>query len=226
MNKQLWTYTQGLIHVELLFHFAARDQYTLQRIQWFQQMGVTPATYKFENVTQSHTVHIKSPAVVTPSSHRFTQKQMFYIGSTKVDLCHREDNRHTQLYRYKQGKAIQVELAISWWASQDNYRLFTTIAIKHCQTYAEAWTYEHAAMQQLQAPLNYPLISKYLTRNAFKYYYKPDRQRLQGITSSYRLYARIRRRLQTKDIYTHCCGLEVGYMENYVQPSFIQQTVV
>ena len=105
---------------------------------------------------------------------------------------------HTQLNKYKQGKAIQVELAIRWWASQSNYSTFTTIAIRHLQTYAEAWTYEHAVIQQLQAPLNYPMISKFLTRNAFKYFYKPDRKQIQGISSRYRLYARIRRRLRTK----------------------------
>ena len=60
-------------------------------------------------------------------------------------------------------------------------------------------TYEHAVIQQLEAPLNYPLVARFLTRNAFKYFYKPDRERLQGIDSRYRLYARIRRRLHTKD---------------------------
>ena len=199
VNKQLWTYTQGLIHLALLFYFSSPDQYTQHRRQWFQQMGVTPKQYRFDNIHQPNTVYIKSPADLTTSSHRFIQKQMFYIGSTKVDLCHREYNRHTQLNRYKQGKAIQVELALRWWASHNNYSSFTTIAMKQFPTYAEAWTYEHAVIQQMEAPLNFPLIAKYLTRNAFKYCYKPDRKRLQGIDSRYRLYARIRRRLRTKD---------------------------
>jgi len=71
----------------------------------------------------------------------FMQRPMFYVGSTKVGVCHRECNRHTQLTRYKQGKAIQVELAIRWWASEDNYSQFSTIALKHFETYAGAWTY-------------------------------------------------------------------------------------
>ena len=199
VNKQLWTYTQGLIHLAMIFHFSSFDQYTRQRKTWFEQMGVTPTTYKFFHINQHNTVYIKSPAEVTTTSHKFIQRQMFYIGSTKVDLCHREYNRHTQLNRYKQGKAIQVELAIRWWASQDNYSQFTTIAIKQFSTYAEAWTYEHAVIQQLEAPLNYPLVARFLTRNAFRYFYKPDKRRIQGINSRYRLYARIRRRLHTKD---------------------------
>lgn len=73
---------------------------------------------------------------------------MSYISSTKVGVCHREYNRHTQVNRYKEGKAIQVELAIRWWVSQDNYPTFTTIAIHHFDNYAEAWTYEHAVIEQ------------------------------------------------------------------------------
>ena len=199
VNKQLWTYTQGLIHLAMIFHFSSFDQYTRQRKMWFEQMGVTPTTYKFSHINQHNTVYIKSPAEVTTTSHKFIQRQMFYIGSTKVDLCHREYNRHTQLNRYKQGKAIQVELAIRWWASQNNYSQFTTIAIKQFSTYAEAWTYEHAVIQQLEAPLNFPLVARFLTRNAFRYFYKPDKRSIQGINSRYRLFARFRRRLNTKD---------------------------
>ena len=46
-------------------------------------------------------------------------------------------------------------------------------------------------------PLNHPLVSKNLTRNAFRYYYKPDKHKFQGISSSFRLYSRIRRRIRT-----------------------------
>ena len=199
VNKQLWTYTQGLIHLAMIFHYSSFDRYTRQRKMWFEQMGVTPTTYKFSHINQHNTVYIKSPAEVTTTSHKFIQRQMFYIGSTKVDLCHREYNRHTQLNRYKQGKAIQVELAIRWWASQNNYSQYTTIAIKQFSTYAEAWTYEHAVIQQLEAPLNFPLVARFLTRNAFRYFYKPDKRNIQGINSRYRLFARFRRRLNTKD---------------------------
>ncbi len=227
VNKLLWTYTQGLISLALLFHFGARDQYTQQRIHWFQQMGVTPPTCKFEGVNQPHTVYIKGPAAVTTSSNRFTPKQMFYIESTKVDLRHREYNRHTQFNRYKQGKAIQVKLAIRWWASQNNYSNFTTIAVRHCYNYAEAWTYEHAIIQQLQAPLNFPLISKLLTRNAFKYYYKPDRQRLQGIQSRFRMFARIRRRLRTTaESNTTIPAATYRCTEDYVQFGIFQRTEI
>ena len=59
------------------------------------------------------TVYIKSPADVSEHSHYFVQRPMFYIGSTKVGVCHREYNRHTQLNRYKQGRAIQVEISNS-----------------------------------------------------------------------------------------------------------------
>ena len=132
-------------------------------------------------------------------THYFVQRPMFYIGSTKVGVCHREYNRHTQLNRYKHGKAIQVELAIRWWASENNYSQFSTIAVKHFDTYEAAWTYEHALIEQLQAPLNHPLISKHLTRNAFRYFYKPEKRRLAGIESRYRLFRRIRRRTTTSE---------------------------
>jgi len=35
--------------------------------------------------------------------------------------------------------------------------------LKHFETYAAAWTYEHALIEQMQAPLNHPLISKHLS---------------------------------------------------------------
>ena len=130
----------------------------------------------------------KSPAEISERGHYFVQRPMFYIGSTKVGVCHREYNRHTQFNRYKKGKAIQVELAIRWWASQDNYSQFSIIALKHFDTYAEAWTYEHALIEQMKAPLNHPLISKHPTRNAFKYVYKPDKRNFVGIESRHRLF--------------------------------------
>ena len=197
VNKQLWTYTQGLIHLALLFFFGAEDERTQQWIQWFGQLGVTPQLYKYKDVQHPITVYIKSPADVSEQSHYFVQRPMFYIGSTKVGVCHREYNRHTQLNRYKKGKAIQVELAIRWWASENNYSQFSTIAVKHFDTYEAAWTYEHALIEQLQAPLNHPLISKHLTRNAFRYFYKPEKRRLAGIESRHRLFRRIRRRTTT-----------------------------
>ena len=197
VHKQLWIYTQGLIHLALLFHFGNTDTTTQKWIQWFQQMQVTPTTYKFEDVTHLNAVYIKSSAEISDNKRLFTQKQMFYIGSTKVGLCHREYNRNTQVHRFKAGKAIQVELAIRWWTSQKNYHTFSTIAIKPFDSYASAWIYEHAIIEQLKAPLNHPLISKHLTRNAFQYYYKPDKQRISGICSSFRLFHRIRRRIHT-----------------------------
>ena len=54
-------------------------------------------------------------------------------------------------------------------------------------------------IQQLEAPLNFPLVARFLTRNAFRYFYKPDKRSIQGINSRYRLFARFRRRLNTKD---------------------------
>ena len=198
--KQLWIYTQGLIHLALLFYFGNKDHTTQKWVTWFQQMQVTPTTYKFEAINHLNAVYIKCPADIPETKKRFHQQQMFYIGSTKVGLCHREYNRNTQVHRFKQGKAIQVELAIRWWTSQNNYHTFSTIAIKHFDTYAEAWTYEHAIIEQLKAPLNHPLVSKHLTRNAFRYFYKPDKSKFQGISSSFRsfrLFRRIRRRIQT-----------------------------
>ena len=197
VNKQLWTYTQGLIHLALLFFFGAEDERTQQRIHWFRQLEVTPQLYKYQDVQHPVTVYIKSPAEVSEHAHYFVQRPMFYIGPTKVGVCHREYNRHTQLNRYKRGKAIQVELAIRWWASENNYSQFSTIALKHFDTYEAAWTYEHALIEQMQAPLNHPLISKHLTRNAFRYFYKPDKRRLAGIESRHRLFRRIRRRTTT-----------------------------
>ena len=129
VSKQLWTYTQGLIHLALLFFFGAEDERTQQRIHKFRQLGVTPQQYKFQDVQQSISVNIKSPADSSEHGRCITQRPMFYIGSTKVGVCHRENNRHTQLNRYKQGKAIQVELAIRWWASALR-QLFTIL--DHC----------------------------------------------------------------------------------------------
>ena len=174
------------------------QRYQTQKwIPWFRQMQVTPTTYRFEGVNHLNAVYIKSSADIPENKRLFSQQQMFYIGSTKVGLCHREYNRNTQVHRFKTGKAIQVELAIRWWTSQDNYHTFSTIALKHFDSYAEAWTYEHAIIEQLKAPLNHPLVSKHLTRNAFRYYYKPDKHKFHGISSSFRLFRRIRRRIQT-----------------------------
>ena len=187
VSKQLWIYTQGLIHLALSFCFGAENERTQQRIKWFERMDTTPKKYRLEEVNHPLSVNIKSPAVVSEQSHQFVQQPMFYVGSTKVGVRRREYHRHTQVNRYK---AIQVELAIRWWVSQDNHPTLSTIAVRHFGTYAAEWTYEHAIIEQLQAPLNHPLIAKHLTRNALKYYYKPDKGSFQGIHSRYRLFRR------------------------------------
>ena len=209
----------------LLFFFGAEDERTQQWIQWFRQLGVTPQSYKYNDVQPATSVYIKSPAVVSEQTHYFVQRPMFYIGSTKVGVCHREYNRHTQLNRYQNGKAIQVELAIRWWASENNYSQFSTIAIKGFDTYEAAWTYEHALIEKLQAPLNHPLISKHLTRNAFRYFYKPEKRRLAGIESRYRLFRRIRRRTTTlKESYGTIATLRLDtWSVMYKLASYTQQ---
>lgn len=74
------------------------------------------------------------------------------MGSTKVDLCHREYNRMTQVKRFESRKAIQIELAIRWWSSQGNYSHFTTIAIQSFSTYAEAWTFNNFQHHSISPP--------------------------------------------------------------------------
>ena len=95
-------------YIWLYFSFSApKMNVTQQWIQWFRQLGVTPQSYKYNDVQHATSVYIKSPAVVSKQTHYFVQRPMFYIGSTKVGVCHREYNRHTQLNRYQMGKLFK-----------------------------------------------------------------------------------------------------------------------
>jgi len=155
-------------------------------------MGVTPKQYKFDNVNYPVSENIKSSADVSEQGRHFVHEPCFTLAQQKWEYVIENTTVIHKSTDAKKGK-IQVELAMRWWVSQDKYPLFTTIAVKDFDTYAEAWTYEHAVIEQLRAQLNHPMI----TRNAFKYFYKPDKRSFQGIASQYRLFRRIRRRLST-----------------------------
>ena len=57
--------------------------------------------------------------------------------------------------------AVHVELAIRYWANKpEDFHQFSTLVLKTCTTYEEAWVFERLLISKWQAPLNFPYITE------------------------------------------------------------------
>lgn len=184
-------------------------------------MGVTPKQYKFDNVNYPVSENIKSSADVSEQGRHFVHEPCFTLAQQKWEYVIENTTVIHKSTDAKKGK-IQVELAMRWWVSQDKYPLFTTIAVKDFDTYAEAWTYEHAVIEQLRAQLNHPMI----TRNAFKYFYKPDEKFSRNSFSIQIVQADQKKAFNIERIIRHHSNTTTGYLGNYVRFGIIHQTKI
>ena len=140
------------------FFFGAEDERTQQWIQWFRQLSYTTVIQIQWRTTCHYSIYPK-PSRCLEQTHYFVQRPMFYFGSTKVGVCHREYNRHTQLNRYKHGKAFQVELAIRWWAS--GKQLFTIFdncsqTLRYIRSSLDIWTcFDRETTSTVEPPIDF-----------------------------------------------------------------------
>ena len=96
--------------------------------------------------------------------------------------------------------AVHVELAIRYWANKpEDFHQFSTLVLKTCTTYEEAWVFEHLLISKWQAPLNFPFITEFLKLKAkgWQLQYRKHNKQFPRIPLGDRLYQRVRRKLQT-----------------------------
>ena len=96
--------------------------------------------------------------------------------------------------------AVHVELAIKYWANKPtDFHQFSTIVLKTCTTYEEAWIFEHLLISKWQAPLNFPFITEFLKLKAkgWQLQYRKHNKEFPRVPLGDRLYQRVRRRLHT-----------------------------
>ena len=96
--------------------------------------------------------------------------------------------------------AVHVELAIRYWANKpEDFHQFSTLVLKACTTYEEAWVFEHLLISKWQAPLNFPYITEFLKLKAkgWQLQYRKHNKQFPRVPLGDRLYQRVRRKLQT-----------------------------
>ena len=97
----------------------------------------------------------------------YHQRGRFYVGSTSISASKRDFNRMAKLKQTLSDSAVHVELAIRYWANKpEDFHQFSTIVLKACTTYEEAWVFEHLLISKWQAPLNFPFITEFLKLKA------------------------------------------------------------
>ena len=93
----------------------------------------------------------------------YHQHGRFYVGSTSISASKRDFNRMATLKQTLSDSAVHVALAIRYWANKpEDFHQFSTLVLKACTTYEEAWVFEHLLISTWQAPLNFPFITEFL----------------------------------------------------------------
>ena len=81
----------------------------------------------------------------------------------------RENNRRAKRKQTITGQFVQVEPAIRFWATRQNYHQFTIIVLTTFDDYRAAWIREHALISVWQPRLNHPFVHRYLLKRAAGY---------------------------------------------------------
>ena len=167
-------------------------------------LGISLENYTFPYFSSACSVYIKLPFYWTVQGTRnrtvYHQHGRFYVGSTSISASKRDFNRMAKLKQTLSDSAVHVELAIRYWANKpEDFHQFSTLVLKTCTTYEEAWVFEHLLISKWQAPLNFPFITEFLKLKAkgWQLQYRKHNKQFPRVPLGDRLYQRVRRKLQT-----------------------------
>ena len=159
--------------------------------------------YTFPYFNTACSVYIKLPFYWTAQGTRnrtvYHQHGRFYVGSTSISASKRDFNRMAKMKQTLSDSAVHVELAIRYWANKpQDFHQFSTLVLKACTTYQDAWVFEHLLISKWQAPLNFPFITEFLKLKAkgWQLQYRKHNKQFPRVPLGDRLYQRVRRRLQ------------------------------
>ena len=166
-------------------------------------LGISLENYTFPYFSSACSVYIKLPFYWTVQGTRnrtvYHQHGRFYVGSTSISASKRDFNRMAKLKQTLSDSAVHVELAIRWANKPEDFHQFSTLVLKTCTTYEEAWEFEHLLISKWQAPLNFPFITEFLKLKAkgWQLQYRKHNKQFPRVPLGDRLYQRVRRKLQT-----------------------------
>ena len=159
--------------------------------------------YTFPYFNTACSVYIKLPFYWTAQGTRdrtvYHQHGRFYVGSTSISASKGDFNRMAKMKQTLSDSAVHVELAIRYWANKpQDFHQFSTLVLKACTTYQDAWVFEHLLISKWQAPLNFPFITEFLKLKAkgWQLQYRKHNKQFPRVPLGDRLYQRVRRRLQ------------------------------
>ena len=159
--------------------------------------------YTFPYFNTACSVYIKLPFYWTAQGTRdrtvYHQHGRFYVGSTSISASKRDFNRMAKMKQTLSDSAVHVELAIRYWANKpQDFHQFSTLVLKACTTYQDAWVFEHLLISKWQAPLNFPFITEFLKLIAkgWQLQYRKHNKQYPRVPLGDRLFQRVRRRLQ------------------------------
>ena len=159
--------------------------------------------YTFPYFNTACSVYIKLPFYWTAQGTRnrtvYHQHGRFYVGSTSISASKRDFNRMAKMKQTLSDSAVHVELAIRYWANKpQDFHQFSTLVLKACTTYQDAWVFEHLLISKWQAPLNFPFITEFfkLKAKGWQLQYRKHNKQFPRVPLGDRLYQRVRRKLQ------------------------------
>jgi hypothetical protein len=131
-----------------------RDKLWKQR---FKDLKIHPSSYKFHILNQTKAVYLKIHITRLP----------FYIGCTCSSMVDRENSRKRKLRQIMQGKLVNAEPALRWWATigekgdssrhiPSEYFDWCTIQLSHPEDSLRGFTEEKRLIEEWQPTLKPP----------------------------------------------------------------------
>ncbi len=135
-----------------------RDRLWKQR---FKDLSIHPSNYKFHILNQTKAVYLKIHITRLP----------FYIGCTCSSMVDRENSRKRKLRQIMQGKLVNAEPALRWWATigekgdssrhiPSEYFDWCTIQLSHPEDSLRGFTEEKRLIEEWQPTLNLPRVTE------------------------------------------------------------------
>ena len=200
-NIAVWSF--GLLHLVALLGFPSGTNTTQIWQRRLSNLGISLEMYTFPYFNTACSVYIKLPFYWTAQGTRnrtvYHQHGRFYVGSTSISASKRDFNRMAKMKQTLSDSAVHVELAIRYRANKpQDFHQFSTLVLKACTTYQDAWVFEHLLISKWQAPLNFPFITEFLKLKAkgWQLQYRKHNKQFPRVPLGDRLYQRVRRKLQ------------------------------
>ena len=154
-NIALWQ--QARVTLIRIFHLHSHhDSAQMQATRkLLQQLGISPKTYTFARHNADSVVYMRF------TLHRqFSQIQIHWLQPTQpATQGSLPQSQHKQVQEHK---IVHAELAIRWWAKNNNYQRFVPITIQHSIAPEQLEAVEATYIQQLQPKLTIRIL--HLTR--------------------------------------------------------------